>query len=92
MLIYYEMVMLDRRNSEYWAQIAAENGHVEGIVRHGGYLLDVPEFESCHRARFWLGRAKQIAAAEDRDTVNAFEQDVADKCSNVFELEDLRKK
>lgn len=86
MTIYYEMAALDRRNGEYWAQIAAENGDVIGMIHYAGYLVevDVQDADRCRRAAFWMKRAKETATVkEDVAYATEFAKEVQEKCSNL---------
>jgi len=48
------------RFAVYWARIAAENGSIDGMIIYARYLFtDRRDVESCHRARFWIQRARK---------------------------------
>ena len=82
-VVHYEMAALDRRNGEYWSQIAAENGDVDGMVNYASYLMDVADRDRCHRAIFWVKRAVQAADAIRSGYVKKFAKETEDKCQRL---------
>jgi hypothetical protein len=82
-VVHYEMAALDRRNGEYWSQIAAENGDVDGMVNYARRLMDVADRDRCRRAIFWLKRAVQAADAMSSDDVREFAKETEDKCQKL---------
>lgn len=82
-VVHYEMAALDRRNGEYWSQIAAENGDADGMVSYASYLMDVADRDRCRRAIFWVKRAVQAADAVSSDYVKKFAKETEDNCQKL---------
>lgn len=82
-MMHYQMALLDRRNAEYWAQIAAENGSLDGAVSYASYLVDVRDKDQCRRARFWARRAAEIAGDKEHQSAKIIEKEVAEKCAGL---------
>jgi hypothetical protein len=80
---HYQMAALDARKAEFWAQIAAENGSILGMVEYARYLLDVPDDLNCRRAQFWANRATAFARSDsDRSTAKSIVVNVSKRCEN----------
>lgn len=54
---YYDVVLLDRKTSFYWATISAENDYPPGMYALGFRLAEEKDRGSLTRARFWLEKA-----------------------------------
>jgi hypothetical protein len=81
-MMYYQMWMLDRRNAEYWAQIAAENGDWVAMAGYASYLMDFVDPERCRRAAYWIKRALAVAP-EERIRLTESAQEIKEKCSQL---------
>jgi hypothetical protein len=82
-VVHYEMAALDRCNGEYWSQIAAENGDVDGMVNYARRLMDVADRDRCRRAVFWVKRAVQAADAVMSGYVKEFAKETEDRCQRL---------
>lgn len=81
--MHYQMALLDDKNGEFWARIAAENGSMVGMAEYARYLLDVPDDMNCRRAQFWANRATALArSGSDRSIAKAISVNVSTRCEN----------
>jgi TPR repeat protein len=59
-----------RTDSVYWFAISAENGDLEGMLMQSKLIYESGGWRNCRRARYWLGRAQQIAPNDEvRDSI-----------------------
>ena len=52
--MFHSMIMLDRKASEYWLTVAAENGSILAMYNLAVTLQSRPDPHAKPRARFWL--------------------------------------
>jgi TPR repeat protein len=67
---YYDVVLLDRKESLYWATISAENDYPSGMYELGFRLAEAHDARSKTRARYWLEKADRNGQPLARDLLN----------------------
>jgi len=67
---YYDVVLLDRKESLYWAAISAENDYPSGMYAMGFRLAQARDPMSRTRARYWLEKAEKSGVPLARDILN----------------------
>lgn len=83
--MHYAMFELNQQEAEAWAQVAAENDHVFGIIEYGGYLLARNTSEACHRSHFWAERAVRLANTEaERNESRDYVEQVRLSCAKYL--------
>lgn len=67
---YYDVVLLNRKESLYWITISAENDYPSGMYALGFRLAETRDPSSRTRARYWLEKAEKNGEPLARDILN----------------------
>lgn len=88
--LYYNFTRAARAESDYWAQIAAENGSWRGMSVTAQRLMQSREPSNCRRALYWIKKLRAVEALNPVDeerarTIESIEVQFPIDCSTVTE-------